>query len=175
MKTDRIDPWLINQARDLWMAGEPVKAIGQKVGRDWWTIYSWTRKYDFPRRTKWHNSRPKREGEIVALAKKLWYEGLPRPDVAALCGIAVGTLAHWRQKYDWPKRQPGKCGLAAWEQVYRHRPRIVKEPDQMANVLRTIASRRQGTYQPPVTFRCCGQMVQGTSCPTCHRKHPLSA
>lgn len=169
------DPRLINQARDLWIAGVEVKAIGQAVGRDRLTIYHWRHVYAWPHRNIPKPRTRRRDGEIVSLAKKLWLEGLPRPDIAALCEVAVSTLASWREKYDWPKRQSGKCGLAAWEQVYRHRPRKPKEPDPMAQVLRTIASRRQGSYVPPTTFRCCGQVVSGMSCPICQRKHPLSA
>lgn len=169
------DPYLVDRARDRWIAGEDVHAIGQAVGRDWWTIYNWRAKFHWPERQHRGRRGPVRDGAIVALAKKLWHEDLPRPDIAALCGVSVSTVADWREKYDWPKRQPGKCGLAAWEKIYRSRPRKPKEPDPMEQILRTIASRRQGTYVPPTTFRCCGQVVQGMSCPVCQRKHPLSA
>ena len=57
---------------------------------------------------------------IRALARKLWEEGVPAPDIASLCGMSRSMLFVWRTRDRWPPRRVGRSS-PQWEALYRPR------------------------------------------------------
>lgn len=171
------DAALVAEAQARWDAGDDVYAIAFGVGVQpdtvyWWRYrYGWTGRRKFPR--AW--ARP-RDDAVVALAAKLWSEGIPRPDIASLCGIAKSTLATWRARYHWPLRKPGRSQIQAWEDQYRrwgyHGGRRTRW-QELRNLLQVIQHQRPAAPLPK--WRCCDQLLDLPACPTCFRKNPLCA
>lgn len=169
----------LTDARRRWVAREPVGEMATALGVPIGTIYYWRKQHRWPQREAvrapgptWVLDLPgKRE-----LARKLWREGLPRPDIAALCEISMSTISAWRKRYRWATRPPGTCQLPSWEKVYRHLPHAPPPADAQARrqVLADYVMRLR-KKRPAVTpkWRCCDQLHDGPACPTCQRPNPL--
>lgn len=153
-----------------WEAGEHHDTIAAATGINASCLYWWRTRWGWSRRARKHWP-SKRTPETVALAAKLWKEGLPRLDICNLLDIGSSALGEWRRRYKWPKRSRGKCGLPGWERVYRRRKH---DKIGRARMKALRALRRWRMERPRVQWRCCDQIHTSVmACPDCGRPNPI--
>lgn len=173
-----LDPTVVEAARQRWVAGEPATAIAAALGRPLGTLYFWRHRYQWPHRAAVY-SRPFHQSSdsTVQLAKVLWDQGVPRPDIANLCDISLSTLGEWRRRYEWPKRAVGRSLLPGWDRAYRQREPGHPAPDvvERRRVLHEYVARMRNRTRSVDLWRCCDRLWDVPNCGECGRRSPRCA
>jgi uncharacterized protein YjcR len=140
--------------------------LGVKPARVW----RWRYQYEWPARIPLGVER----ANLVTMAAKCWQDGLPRIDIALLCGVAPTTLDKWRRLYHWEKRKAGyrhgrypELRTVEQARVARLRERTEQRHRRAKAAISKIRNERR--------WRCCDMLLDTPTCPTCQRRWPLCA
>ena len=162
-------------AKKLWSEGVPVPRISEELGIPGPMVWRWRYRNGWPSRTLLAN----RGDAVVYRALEAWNLGLPRAEIALRCNVSLSTLDHWRVRYNWTRRPPGRrshgilvpdLGLRQQEQA---RLQQLKERAELRE--QHIAAARQRFRKTLPRWRCCDRLLDVPVCPECHRRIPVCA
>ncbi len=142
-------------ARTLWLEGITGRQIAGQLGVPLSQIWNERTRAGWPDR----RAHPEHD-RLVGLAAQLWRKRIPRVEIALLCGVGLSTIDNWRAHYNWPVRQAGR-----YLRGDLIRPSLARQP--------VPVRKQQKEHRPAARWRCCGWLLEGPTCPTCHRPSPL--
>jgi uncharacterized protein YjcR len=151
----------------MWLERVSAPAIAKELGIKVSMVWRWRYRYNWPARIPLGAE----NANLVRMAAKAWADDMPRIEIALLCDISLGTLDTWRKRYGWEKRKPGLrpgtgTGLRALERdrVGRLRARLAKPKEAILRFRKSLPR-----------WRCCGYLLESTTCPECKRRSPACA